>query len=685
MTKWFAGTALAALSVAMLVDGASAQALKGPEPAPVGQSLQKGEGVRIARDKLMRVEALERYGEPGWVADLVAEGKLPPVKDRLPERPIVVDTSSVEGPGVYGGVLRHVSGSRPQGWNWAAGNVLAWGGVEEIISQCLVRNAPAWMLTAENTEPLPQLATSWEWSTDGHALTMHLLKGAKWSDGQPFTADDVVFHWEDNMNDPNVAAWGRPAAYGEGTKLEKVDDATIRWVFTEAFPVTTLYQMGYQKMCPGPAHILKPLHPKYNKDATYGSYATALSPDKTPWVTMGPWTVTEYRPNQIMVMRRNPYFYEVDDKGNQLPYLDEVQYKLSTWEDRTIQTVAGSADYANLEDPSLYLESMRQAQKPDFPTQVIWGPRSIDWSVLPNYSTVCGVASDRDRAIRELNRNGEFRRIVSQGIDRQALGQSLVRGPFIIPFAGGLHPESDFGSPDMTVFYPYDLPGAKAALAKMGFTDTDGDGIVNWPADKGPLAGRNLDINLAYSTLYPTDTSIAQSLATMLRELGINAVLQPNNTELVNLIDGCAWDWVVRRGDRYAQAPIMNLDYLAPVAANRPEWHRGTPEKPQELLPFETELVALVRRIQSEPDAGRRNALLRDFNRLQTENVYQIGLVSVPAALLIGKRLHNVPAGTPVLAYGWGEDGAMRERLFVPTSLQGTVPELAPRTLPGVR
>ncbi|MBB3948879.1 ABC transporter substrate-binding protein [Aureimonas jatrophae] len=685
MTKWFSGTAIAVLWTMALSGAAGAQELKGPEPAPVGQSLQKGEGVRIARDTLMQARALDSYQEPGWVADMVKAGKLPPVKDRLPAVPLVVDTSSVEGPGVYGGVLRHVSGARPQGWNWAAGNVLAWGGVEEIISQCLVRNAPVWMLTPENTEPLPQLATRWEWSEDGHALTMHLLKGAKWSDGQPFTADDVVFHWEDNMNDPGVAAWGRPAAYGEGTKLEKVDDATIRWVFTEAFPVTTLYQMGYQKMCPGPAHILKPLHPKYNKDATYQSYATALSPDKTPWVTMGPWTVTDYRPNQIMVMRRNPYFYEVDDKGNQLPYLDEVQYKLSTWEDRTIQTVAGSADYANLEDPSLYLESMRQAQKPDFPTKVIWGPRSIDWSVLPNYSTVCGVASDRDRAIRELNRNAEFRRIVSQGIDRQALGQSLVRGPFIIPFAGGLHPESDFGSPDMTVFYPYDLAGAKAALARMGFTDTDGDGIVNWPADKAAMGGRNLDINLAYSTLYPTDTSIAQSLVTMLREVGVNAVLQPNNTELVNLIDGCAWDWVVRRGDRYSQAPIMNLDYLAPVAANRPEWHRGTPEKPQELLPFETELVSLVRQIQREPDAGKRNALLRDFNRLQTENVYQIGLVSVPAALLIGKRLHNVPAGTPVLAYGWGEDGAMRERLFVPADQQGSVPELAPRTLPGVQ
>ncbi|KAB0677692.1 ABC transporter substrate-binding protein [Aureimonas leprariae] len=684
MTRWLSTCAFAALSLAALTAGSGAQELKGPEPAPVGKSLQTEKGVKIDRARLARPEKLSAYREPEWVAKLAEAGKLPPLKDRLPETPLVIDTSSVEGAGEYGGVIRHVSGARPQGWNWVAGNVMAWGGVEEIVSQCLVRTAPVWMLNPGDTEPLPQLATGWEWSEDGRSLTMHLLKGAKWSDGQPFSADDVMFLWEDNMNDPNVATWGRPGAYGEGTKLEKVDEATIRWTFSQAFPVTTLYQMGFQKMCPGPAHVLKPLHPKYNKDATYQSYADALSPDKTPWVTMGPWTVTDYRPNQIMVMRRNPYFYEVDDKGNQLPYLDEVQYKLSTWEDRTIQTVAGSADYANLEDPSLYLESMRQAQTPDFPTKVIWGPRSIDWSVLPNYSTVCGVRSDRDMAIRKLNRDGTFRRVVTQAIDKQALGQSLVRGPFAIPFAGGLHPESDFGSPDMTVFYPYDLPGAKAALARLGFADTNGDGIVNWPAG-GPLAGQNLDVNLAYNTLYPTDTSLAQSLVTMLREVGINVVLQPNSTELVNLIDSCQWDWVIRRGDRFVQAPIMNLDALAPLAFNRPEWHRGTPEKPQELLPFETELVAIMRQIQSEPDSGKRNELLRAFNRKQTENVYQFGLVSVPAAILVNKRFRNVPPGTPVVAYGWGEDGSMRERLFVPRAEQGKVPELAAGTLPGIR
>ncbi|SEQ94186.1 peptide/nickel transport system substrate-binding protein [Faunimonas pinastri] len=666
---------------------ARAQELKGPVPVPAGKSLQKGERTQVAYDKLMQIKALPSYSEPDWVKALVDQGKLPPVKDRLPAKPIVVDTSSVEGTGVYGGVIRHVSGARPQGWNWMAGNILAWGGVEEIESQCLVRLAPVWMLTPEKSEPLPQLATHWEWSDDGHALTMHLLEGAKWSDGQPFGADDVMFLWNDNMGDLNVPAWGRPEAFGAGTTLEKVDDNTIRWHFKEKNPATTLYQMGFQKLCPGPAHILKPLHPKYNKSATYQSYINALKPENTPVVSMGPWTVTEYKPDQLMVMRRNPYFYEVDEKGNQLPYLDEVQYKLSTWEDRTVQTVAGSADYANMEDPSIYLESLRQAKNPDFPDKIIWGARALDWSVLLNYSTNCGVQNDRDKAIRNLNRTLDFRRIITQGMDREAIGQSLVRGPFITPFPGGLHLESDFGQPDMAVYYPYDLAGAKAALAKLGFKDTDGDGIVNWPktAMSGPLAGQNLQINLLYTTLYTTDSNVAQSVVSMMRDLGVSILLQPNSTELENTIGTCQWDWMVRRIDHDAQAPLLYLDRIAPLAANNPEWHHGTAQENQNLLPFEKQLVDIIGQIRTEVDPAKRNALLRDYDKVATENVYQVGLVAVPAAILINKRFHNVPPGTPVLAYGWGEDASMRERFWVAKQDQGKVSELAPKTLPGVK
>ncbi|HEY0421233.1 MAG TPA: ABC transporter substrate-binding protein, partial [Acetobacteraceae bacterium] len=240
--------ALVTLSVA-----AAAQTLQGPVPLPEPRSLQTAKIARVPYDKLMQVRALPEYHEPDWVAALVKAGKLPPVGQRLPAQPIVEPMSAAtDGDGIYGGVLRHVSGGRPQGWNWNAGQSQGTGTLDELVEECLLSTGPMWQLTQDRIDPLPNLATGWEWSEDGHQLTMHLLRGARWSDGVPFTAEDVMFYWEDNVSDPNVPARTQPGAFGAGTKLERLDDFTIRWTFPEVRPVANLYKMAYSGLCPGP-------------------------------------------------------------------------------------------------------------------------------------------------------------------------------------------------------------------------------------------------------------------------------------------------------------------------------------------------------------------------------------------------------------------------------------------------
>ena len=89
--------------------------------------------------------------------------------------------------------------------------------------------------------------------------------------------------------------------------------------------------------------------------------------------------------------------------------------------------------------------------------------RSLSWRVDFNLSTVCGVESDADKAKRELFRQTDFRRAVTQGVDREAMAQALVRGPFVAPFAGGLHVETDFFKPESVVYYPYDVRDLEGA------------------------------------------------------------------------------------------------------------------------------------------------------------------------------------------------------------------------------
>jgi peptide/nickel transport system substrate-binding protein len=102
-------------------------------------------------------------------------------------------------------------------------------------------------------------------------------------------------------------------------------------------------------------------------------------------------------------------------------------------------------------------------------------------------------------------------------------------------------------------------------------------------------------------------------------------------------------------------------------------------------LDFERELIQTINAVRTSRDTDARNQLLRKYNQIATKNIYHVGLVSIPAAIVINKRFKNVPPGAPVLAYQWGEENVMRERLWVPKSEQGKAVELLPRTVPGIQ
>jgi len=658
-----------------------AQELTGELPDPPAFAAQS-EPNFVSISDILEYKALPEYHEPDWVTSkYVDAGTLPPVAERLPKEPMVYKTGDMpDGIGVYGDTMRHVIGGRPEGWNYIGGQSQGWGGIDIGLSECLTRTGPLFEVKADELEPLPNLAKSWEWSEDGHELTMHLIEGAKWSDGEPFDADDVMFFWQDNVNDANVTPLNNatPETFGIGTTLEALDPYTVKWTFKEVRPTQYLYAMAYGSFCPGPSHILKPQHPKYSSN-TYEQYKNAFPPEYMNIPVMGAWVPVEYRPDDIIVMRRNPYYWKVDEAGNQLPYLNEMHYRLSTWADRDVQAVAGSGDFSNLEQAESYVEALKRSAEDSAPARLQFGARTIGYTLEMNLSANgWGEPDERAQRVRELNRNLDFRKAISIATDRQRLGDSLVRGPFTAIYPGGLYSGTAYYDKASTVYYPFDLEAAGALLDGIGLTDTDANGVRNFP-DGGP----DVEITLLANTDYGTDTNLAEGVIAQMEPLGIRVIANfQAGTSRDDMQESGKFDWHVRRQGSEMVSVVQGTAQLAPTGPRTSYFHRGGTDGTVDLLPFEQELVDTVNAFIASSDNAERVELMKQYQHLYTENVYTVGLTQYPGALIINKRFANIPAGAPIFMFNWAEDNIIRERVFVPADKQGDY-ELHPETLPG--
>ena len=138
-----------------------------------------------------------------------------------------------------------------------------------------------------------------------------------------------------------------------------------------------------------------------------------------------------YKTDEFMALRRNPYYYKVDSNGCQLPYLDEVQFTYSkTGSTRTLNALAGTGDHSNVENIETMDETVRQAQDPNATFRVEWGPETLGFDIQFNQSKDLGVADDRDRAIRDLLRNADFRKAIAYAIDLSLIHISEPTRPY---------------------------------------------------------------------------------------------------------------------------------------------------------------------------------------------------------------------------------------------------------------
>jgi peptide/nickel transport system substrate-binding protein len=680
-------TSIAAPAQAPVAQAEVADPIPYPEPPDLG-GLPGGDPVRLPINEIVTYGALPEYNQSPSLDAFVASGELPPVEERLPEEPQIYLTGGMQdGIGVYGDVFRGFSACPTAGYNDMAGTTMGWFGIESYTTRYggLIKVGPLYR-TDQDIEPFPNLAMDWEWSDDGTQLTMNLIRGAKWSDGHPFTADDVIFTWEAYVVDPNVNAPRKLSHWtweGEEATLEKVDDYTVLFTFPVERPLDMWYHLNEEFFHVMPAHQLREHHPLWSEAdpaPTYVDFANALTPQTLPLVTMGPWVITEYYTDELMIMRRNPYYWKVDEAGNQLPYIDEIQYvKGPSGIGRDLCTIAGDCDHMNLENPSTFVEAMTRSQAEDAPFTVTWGAELLGYEIDFNYSLQLGIEDDvRDVALRELFRDVRFRRALSYATDREGIAQSIMRGPFLRGWGGGLLPGSPEFSRESVVYLPFDVASANALLDEIGLVDTSGDGVRQWT--DGPLAGEPVVIQLTANQDQAEAVTIGEALVNLWGDIGIQINLRVvDSATRVAQVEAGTWDMHAYRTGQAMALPFRDPAGLAPITETFPR-HRVPTGADRQVMDFEQDLIDIITEYRSTFDTDARRELMFDYNQIYTDNVYSVGVFSGRYGLGLSGRLRNVQPGLPVFLYTWVEDAILLDTVW--TAEEDQLEQNRPNTIP---
>lgn len=331
---------LLTLLVAGVLAACGAPAAESPAAAPAAQEA----AAPAAQEAAPAVAAEANAHEAPALAEMVAAGTLPPLEERLPKDPAVV--TPVESIGQYGGT-----------WTSAlvGGSDNAWL-VRTISYVQLMAWTPQW------DGLVPNAALSVDASDDASEYIFHLREGMKWSDGEPFMAQDIAFWWNDQVMNADLTPGGPPAWMRAGEEpaiVEAVDDYTVRFKFSapNGLFLQNLATPGGDGPTRIPLHYCSQFHQDYNSenldqmvadnnaDDWIGLYQSKCSsipgtPADSRWYntdlpTIMAWKLkVAYGEGTQLVMERNPYFWKVDTEGNQLPYIDSVVYDIL--EDREV-------------------------------------------------------------------------------------------------------------------------------------------------------------------------------------------------------------------------------------------------------------------------------------------------------------------------------------------------------------
>jgi len=588
-------------------------------------------------------EKLAAYGEAPELADAVAKGELPAVAERLPTDPIVVKPD--EAIGKYGGPMAMAI----TGQNEARNEVGSY-----FLMEPLTIHSP-------QGEIIPNVATGWEWSEDYKTLKLHIREGIKWSDGVPFTADDIMFWWNDIVLNPELT----PAPHtlltrgGELAELTKIDDFNIQFVFAEPYALFTTYlgSWGFPRADPtsNPMHYLTQFHPNYTDmaeietlmeeqgfDTWIDFFKQMNSVDNPDKPTIGAWIPQEWPPQTVQVHLRNPYYWKVDTAGNQLPYIGEIRNTRTADAQATLlKVIAGELDFAGAGSTNLSILSDNK-EKGDYRFAY------ADW--MPNaFCNIMFNFNSPDPVKKALYNDVRFRQALSVAINREEIIKLIYKGGVFASQVAPLRGEPYHGESELfQTFAQFDPDLANQMLDEIGITARDGEGF------RLGTDGNELLLIIYATTAWPAETpEVMELVRGYWGKVGIKAIVTPEAGQLWGTRHTASEHDLSSRGAHFGGGPVhptLNGNTFALTNWQwAPEWAlwldsdgASGVEPPDDVK----KLREIREQILGEPDEAKRNEMMQEVFKIQMDNLWSIGIVvddpKFGQLRVVKNRLRNV-------------------------------------------
>jgi peptide/nickel transport system substrate-binding protein len=595
---------------------------------------------------LHAVWALELKETPTLAA---THGELPPIAARVPADPLVVDLKAKgRQVGKHGGTINTLIGRSKD-----RRLINVWG-YARLIGY------------TEKLELVPDILKHVD-IEGSRIFTLHLRKGHKWSNGEPFTAEDFRYWWEDVATNDKLAPSGPPQFMRVNDKLPQfdvIDPQTVRYSWDAPNPnfLSTLAK-SRPPFIYRPAHYLKQFHEKYgDKDkiakaakkskvrnwaALHNRKDEMYSAKNINNPTLQPWTITKKGGNRRFIMVRNPYYHRVDTSGQQLPYVDQIIMTVADGGLIPAKTQAGEVELQARNLSFSDITILKQGETNGGYQTRLWPiAKGAQMAIFPNLTV-------KDPVWRKLMRDRRFRRALSLAIDRKAINNTLFYS-LATPGNNTVLPVSPLYKAEyLTRWATLDLDRANALLDDIGLKKRP-DGIRLLPD------GRPLELIVETAGERQEQLDILELISETWRAIGVKLFPKPSDRDVLRkrLLTGQTQMAVWEGFDNGIPTPDMSPDEFAPVSVDV-MWgvgfgaHYMSNGKSGDAVdyPPAKELLDLFEQWRDSTSTDERIKIWDRMLQIQSDETLSIGTVSgVRQPVVVSNRLHNVPVEG---IYGW--------------------------------